>query len=84
VHGNPENNSGHITGGTYFTFYFVDKEEVIKRFNNEPTRITLNFQLEKTNNRRPFPKGGIKEWTKKETKEYGDMIIININVGGEN
>jgi hypothetical protein len=84
VFGNPENKSGHKTGGTYFSFYFIDKEEMKKKFNNEPTHITIIFQLETTNNRRPFPKGGIKEWTKKETKEYGDMIIIRIFVLGEN
>jgi hypothetical protein len=84
VFGNPENKSGHITGGTYLAFYFVDKEEMKKRFNNKPTHITIQFQLEPTNNRRPLPKGGIKEWTKKETKEYGDMIIFRIFVLGEN
>ena len=84
VFGNPENKSGHITGGTYLAFYFVDKEEMKKRFNNEPTHITIQFQLEPTNNRRPLPEGGIKEWTKKETKEYGDMIIFRIFVLGEN
>jgi len=84
VFGNPQNTLAGGIGGTYFTFHFVDKEEMKKRFNNKPTRITLKFQLEKTNNRRPFPEGGINEWTKKETKEYGDMLIINIYVGGEN
>ncbi len=86
VYGNPENTWAGATGGTYFTFYFVDKEDGKKRIsvNDIPTHITVQFQLEPTNNRRPFPKGGIKEWTKKETKEYGDMIIINIFVLGEN
>ena len=84
VYGIPENTSAEAIGGTYFTFYFVDKEDILKRFNNKPTSITVQFQLEPTNNRRPLPKGGIKEWTKKETKEYGDMIIIRIYVRGEN
>jgi len=84
VYGNPENTWAGATGWTFFTFYFVDKEDVLKRFNNKPTSITVQFQLEPTNNRRPLPKGGIKEWTKKETKEYGDMIIIRIFVLGEN
>jgi hypothetical protein len=84
VYGIPENTSAEAIGGTYFTFYFVDKEDILKRFNNKPTSITVQFQLEPTNNRRPLPKGGIKEWTKKETKEYGDMIIQNIYVSGEN
>ena len=86
VYGNPENTSAEAIGGTYFTFYFVDKEEGKKRVSSRdtPTRITVQFQLEPTNNRRPLPKDGIKEWTNQETKEYGDMIIMSIRVSGEN
>ncbi len=86
VYGNPENTSGHSTGGTYFVFYFVDKEEGKKRISakDTPTRIFLQFQLEAKNNRRPLPKDGLKEWKNKETKEYGDMLILNIRVSGNN
>jgi hypothetical protein len=31
VYGNPENKSAGAIGGTYFTFYFVDKEEGKRR-----------------------------------------------------
>ncbi len=86
VYGNPENNSGHVTGGTYLTFYFVTKEEGKNRIskNNIPTHVTINFQLEQKNDRKPLPVGGLTEWTKINTKEYGDMIILNIRVSGEN
>lgn len=86
VYGNPENNTGHSTGGTYFTFYF-DTQEVEKMrlsLGDTPTRIFVLFQLESKNNRKPLPKGGLTKWTRKETKEYGDMIIQNIRVNGEN
>ena len=86
VYGNPENNTGHSTGGTYFSFYFVTKEVGKERIGkkNIPTRITINFQLEQKNTRKPVPLGGLMKWTKKETDEYGDMIIMNIRVSGEN
>ena len=85
VYGNPENNTGHITEGTYFTFYFINKKKLLQRLSIKdiPTRITVQFQLETNNNRRPLPEGGLTEWTKK-TKEYGDMIILSIRVKGEN
>ncbi len=86
VYGNPENTSAHSIGGTYFVFTFLDKEEGKKRLGakDTPTMITVQFQLERVNNRIPLPREGLKEWTKKETKEYGDMIIYSIRVRGEN
>ena len=86
VYGIPENTSAEAIGGTYFTFYFVDKEDGKKRINvnDIPTQITIRFKLEKLNNRKPLPKEGLTKWTEKETKEYGDMIIQNIYVSGEN
>ena len=86
VYGNPENTSARATGGTYLVFNFDNKEEGNKRLSAKetPTRIMVQFQLEPTNNRRPLPKDGIKEWTNQETKEYGDMIIMSIRVSGEN
>lgn len=86
AYGNPENRSSEAIGGTYITFYFVNKEESKKRVSAKdiPTRITIQFQLENVNNRRPFPKNGLTKWTRKETKEYGDMIVLNIRVSGEN
>jgi hypothetical protein len=86
AYGNPENRSSEAIGGTYMTFYFVNKEEGKKRISAKdiPTRITIQFKLENINNRKPFPKDGLTKWTKKETKEYGDMIILNIRVSGEN
>ena len=86
VYGNPENNSPEAIGGTYFTFYFVTKEEGKKRLSvkDTPTGITVQFQLEPKNNRKPLPKEGLQEWTIEETKEYGDMIIVSIRVSGNN
>lgn len=86
IYGNPENRSTEAIGGTYFTIYFVSKEVGKKRITakDTPTRITLQFQLERINNRRPLPKDGLTKWTKNETKEYGDMIILDIRVSGEN
>jgi hypothetical protein len=84
VYGNPENTWAGATGGTYFAFSFINKEDFKKRFKDKPTHITIRFQLEKQNNRKPLPKEGLTTWTEKETKEYGNMIILNIYVGGEN
>jgi hypothetical protein len=86
VHGNPENNSGHVSGGTYLAFYFVSREVGRERIgkNDIPTHITINFVLESENNRKPLPKEGLTKWTKKESKEYGDMIVQNIFVSGKN
>jgi hypothetical protein len=86
VHGNPENKSGHITGGTYLAFYFVSHKVGKKRItiNDIPTHITINFQLEPGINRKPLPKEGLSKWTKKESEEYGDMIVQNIYVSGKN
>jgi hypothetical protein len=85
VYGIPENTSAEAIGGTYFTFYFVDKEDGKKRINvnDIPTQITIRFKLEKLNTRKPVPKEGLTKWTEKETKEYGDMFIQNIDVSGE-
>jgi hypothetical protein len=86
VYGNPENTSAEAIGGTYFTFYFVDKEEGKSRVSvkNTPTRITIQFRLEPKNKREPLPKDGLKGWTREQAKKYGDMIIIDIRVSGEN
>jgi hypothetical protein len=86
AYGNPENTSAEAIGGTYFTFYFVDKEEGKSRVSvkNTPTRITIQFRLEPQNKREPLPKDGLKGWTREQTKKYGDMIIIDIRVSGEN
>lgn len=86
VHGNPENKSGHVTGGTRLIFYFVSREVGRERTgkNDPPTHITINFRLESENNRKPLPKEGLAKWTKKESKEYGDMIVQNIYVSGKN
>ena len=86
VHGNPENKSSHQTGGTYLVFYFVSRQVGRERTgkNDPPTHVTINFQLEQNNTRKPLPKEGLTKWTKKESKEYGDMIIQNIFVSGKN
>ena len=86
VYGNPENNSYHVTGATAVAFTFVTKEEFDKQYVNgkKPVAIRIDFEVETTNNRKPFPKGGIANWTKKESEEYGDMIIRRIRVTGLN
>jgi outer membrane protein W len=86
AYGNPENTSVEAIGGTYFTFYFVNKEEGKTRVSvkDTPTRITIQFRLEPQNKREPLPKEGLKGWTSEETKKYGDMVIIDIRVSGEN
>lgn len=86
VHGNPENKSSHQSGGTYLVFYFVSRQVGRERTskNDSPTHVTVNFQLEQNNTRKPLPKEGLTKWTKKESEEYGDMIIQNIFVSGKN
>lgn len=86
VHGNPENRSSHASGGTYLVFYFVSREVAKERIarNDAPTHITINFQLEPDNTRKPLPKEGLTQWTKKESKEYGDMIIQKFFISGKN
>ena len=86
VYGNPENEWAGANGGTSLTFYFNDKQEAKKRVsrNDIPTNIIIRFNLEPINNRKLLPKDGLNEWTHKETKEYGDMIIRSIEVSGEN
>ena len=86
VHGNPENKSSHQSGGTHLTFYFVSRQVGRERVNasDTPTHVMINFQIEQNNTRKPLPKEGLTRWTKKESKEYGDMIIQNIFVSGKN
>ena len=86
VYGNPENEWAGANGGTSLTFYFIDKQEGKQRVsrNDIPTNITIRFALEPINNRKPLPNDGLNEWTQKETKEYGDMIIMRIEVSGKN
>ena len=86
VFGNPENKTGHVSGGTSMSFYFVEKTEAkkIDGSGGTPIHITIQFELEPSNKRRPFPEGGLNKWTKKETMEYGSMIIRKFRVYGEN
>ena len=86
VYGNPENNSYHVTGATAVAFTFVTRKEFGKQYVNgkKPVVISIDFEVETKNNRKPFPKGGIVNWTKKESEEYGDMIIRRIRVTGLN
>ena len=67
-------------------FTFVTKEEFDKQYVNgkKPAVIRIDFKVETKNNRNPFPKGGIVNWTKIESDEYGDMIIRRIRVTGLN
>ena len=86
VYGNPENKWAGATGGTYLKFHFVSRDEYgesLKK-NQNPIGIIVSFQLEVNNRRKPLPKDEIKEWTKENTKDYGDMIITNTRVIGEN
>jgi len=82
VYGNPENSWGGAIGGTYLKFHFADRDEIGKKLKKKqkPTGIIVNFKLNPKNAHKPLPKGGVKEWTEQETKEYGDMIIANIRV----
>jgi hypothetical protein len=86
VYGNPENRWAGETGGTYLRFYFVDRKEAFKQIDagKKPTTIVINFHLEPNNKRKPLPKEGLNEWTDKQTKEYGDMIVLNVRVIVEN
>ena len=85
VYGNPENNSYHA-GATAVFLTFVTRKEFGKQYVNgkKPAVIRIDFEVETKNNRKPFPKGGIANWTKKESEEYGDMIIRRIRVTGLN
>jgi hypothetical protein len=85
VYGNPENTWAGAIGGTYLKFHFVDGDEwrEIHKKNQKPIGITVSFQLEPNNTRKPLPKEGLKEWKSEDTMEYGDMIILNVRVSGE-
>jgi hypothetical protein len=86
VYGNPDNQSLNTVGGTYLKFHFVEKAEYLHRDSKKqkPTGIIVNFQLDPNNSHKPLPSGGLKEWTNEHTQEYGDMIVINLRVTGEN
>ncbi len=86
VYGNPENRYRRSIGDTYLKFHFFDKKEAQKLFstNHTPTGLIVELVSDENNHHKPLPKGGLNEWTKENTKEYGDMIIQNIRVVGEN
>jgi hypothetical protein len=86
VYGNPDNQSTGAVGGTYIKLFFVDKNEVKKRLSKheEPTGITVRFELEPKNNRKPIPLGGINMTSRELEKAYGDMIVLGVFVNGEN
>ena len=86
VYGNPENRYRRSIGDTYLKFHFFDKKEAQKLFstNHTPTGLIVELVSDENNHHKPLPKGGLNEWTKENTKEYGDMIIQNIKVVGEN
>jgi len=84
VYGNPENRWAGAVGGTYLKFHFIDRTEygkVLKK-KAKPLGIVVNFQLDPKNTHKPLPKEGLKEWTEVNTNEYGDMIITDIRVIG--
>lgn len=86
VYGNPDNNWAGATGGTFLAFHFVGREEGLKRLSKKdnPTAIIVNFELDLNNKHKPLQNDGrIELWTDAETKEYGDMIILNIRVTGK-
>ena len=86
VYGTPDNRSSGAVGGTYLKLFFVDRNEVIKEYNKneDPTGITVRFQLEPNNNRKPIPVGGINITKGELLKEYGDMIVQSVYVSGQN
>ena len=84
AYGNPDNNSSNIVGGTFIKFFFVDRNERISKINRDekPIGITVQFQLESHNSRKPISREGLTTWGKEQVKEYGDMIITRIFVSG--
>lgn len=85
VYGNPENTWAGATGGTSLRLHFITKEERLKQWNKNqvPTEIVILFQLEPQNTRPPLPKEGLQQWTKENTKAYGDMIILKVRIREE-
>lgn len=80
--GNPsETNTNE---NTFIIFYFVDKKGFIQRDSkgDKPTRIDVI--LKKTPGKNYAPIIPSNPWTDKQTKEYGDMIVLRIRVTGEN
>ena len=85
VYGNPENTWAGATGGTYLKFHFIDRSEYGNKLksNKRPAAIVVTFKLDPNNKHKPLPKGGLNEWADEQTKEYGDMIIVNLRVNDD-
>ena len=86
VYGNPDNTWAGAVGGTYLRFHFFSRDEYGEKLNKneKPLGIVVSFRLDPNNKHKPLPKGGLTKWTKEQTKEYGDMIIMKVQVTGGN
>lgn len=80
--GNPENTFFEVNN--YISFFFVDKDEFMKR----PSATRINVFLAIDYGHPPNPPIKLLKrpdtWTKKLLKEYGDLIVSDIRVSGKN
>jgi hypothetical protein len=82
AYGAPDYSNGQSSRGTYIKFFFVNKDSFNKAVN--PIGVSVTFNIESNNNRQPIPIGGKNLSTKDLLENYGDMIIMEIYVTGNN
>lgn len=80
--GNPDSKSKETS--PMIAFYFVDKNEFLKRDGRGEKPTSISIFLKPAINKSYPPLSGAKPWTKEQTKAYGDMIVTKLWVSGEN
>lgn len=80
--GNPEDINKRQN--TFIFFYFVDKNEGLKMETKGEKPVYIYVILQKINGKLYPPILPADPWTKEQTKEYGDMTVLRVHVGGGN
>ncbi len=80
--GNPDNFNKRQN--TFIFFYFVDKNEGLKMERQGEKPVYIYVILQKPNGKTYPPILPSNPWTKQQTKEYGDMTVLQVHIGGGN
>lgn len=85
IYGTPDNKNANGNVGTFIKFFFQDRSKYQERIRagENPIGVTVDFKFEPNNIRMVIPKGGVNSSKKYLIENYGDMIIQNIYVTGQ-
>jgi hypothetical protein len=75
--------TGTVDYPSYFSFYFISREELSKKPAGSPLRLYLYVKEPLDWNFDKRPKGKEYQWTEEDVEKYGNYTVIRIRVSGK-